>query len=508
MPNRRQRHHHIDRYKDKKGRWRVWIGHSEDLYDIPSDQIWWWFHYVCSWIGRKLSRPTYRKVWVDGQRRERCYAIESELEKIEEAQRHNSKPDVRKKWPKDPERPKDATPFTKIQEQFPKATERRLMWAHKHRGLWVALLQARDKAGDVREMLHASLAKVKELLKDLKAAPGRTVDNPYTDPSETVWWPPELHWRKFGIRPALLGAIRRSKKVHPALGEKIRFLEPTKVPASVRRNQKVYYYLPEQGEKIGKWLKQSRPLQQAKAFLLKLVANGPVDHKKVKSEADLAGISRSTLQRAREALEKAGEFDTSRRRYQGTSFWHIPGDKPPDAPRESRPHPKLDLALQLLRSVPDPEEAFPELVRQVRQANKSPTMLYTAREVLRQERAERNGQAGDGAHLDPIVPPRPNTKTPEHPNYPGHIKKPYHTGRHPNEDRDVVLQFCYDSYIVAMRPPKEVMERASKDYGPKYAPKSKDDVKRYAREWASKFEPPLPTQRATAATKFKVNSHG
>jgi hypothetical protein len=98
------------------------------------------------------------------------------------------------------------------------ATERRPMGAHKHRGLWVDKLPARDKAGDVRRLLHASLAEVKALLEHLEAAPGRTVANPYTDPSGMEWWPPHVGYRKEGVPPTMMGVWRGSKREHPALG--------------------------------------------------------------------------------------------------------------------------------------------------------------------------------------------------------------------------------------------------------------------------------------------------
>jgi hypothetical protein len=348
-----------------------------------------------------------------GQREHRrSYPIESELQEIAGARSSDSRPAT--ELPR--YAPEDATPFAEIQKQFPKATERRLMWAHKHRGLWVDLLPARDKAGDVRDLLHASLAEVKALLEDLEAAAGRTVANPYLDPSGLELWPPELHRRNFGIRGAWLGAIRRSKKAHPALGSTIRYVEPSKVPLTIRGDRNVFYYAREDGLKLGEWLKRTTPLEQAKEFLLLLVANGPVEGSKSKKQARKAGIAKTTLQRAREALQEAGRFKTSRVGYQGHktkkkarkaetgfrtdsgSYWHLPDDEPPAAPPVSVPHPKLDRAMQILKSVPDCECDFPEAVRRAEQEGISRTTVQTAREMIRRAEQGNPTPATEGAN--------------------------------------------------------------------------------------------------------------
>jgi hypothetical protein len=386
----------VDRFevKDASGRVRtlIWVQDGARLYGIPAQDIPLWSERPCTFTGRKLA-PVFRKVWVPARRgagwqsQRRCYVDEGELQEIAAARSRNSRPAP--ELPKDA--PKDATAFAELQKRFPKATERRLMWAHEHRGLWVDKLPARDKAGDVRHLPHASLAEVKALLEDLEAAPGRTVANPYTDPSGIEWWPPQVGYRKVNVPPTMMGVWRRSKREHPALGRQVKFLKPKQVPAEVRRNHDVYYYPAVDYKRIGEWLKRTTALEQAKEFLLASVANGPVDSHQVKSDARKAGISRTTLQRAREALQRARKIKISRRAFQGKSYWHLPEDEPPAAPLVFLPHPKLDRALQILRSVPDHEAAFPELVERAQQEGISRTTMHTAREIRRQ------GVEGEGA---------------------------------------------------------------------------------------------------------------
>jgi hypothetical protein len=410
----------VDRFevKDENGRIRtlIWVQDGACVYGIPVQDIPLWFERPCTHTGSKLV-PFFRKVRVPARRgtgwqsQKRCYVDENELQKIAVARSSNSRPAF--ELPKNV--PQDATPFAEIQKRFPKATERRLMWAHKHRGLWVDLLPARDKAGDVRLLLHASLAEVKALMDHLEAAPGRTVVKPYTDPSGMEWWPPQVGYRKQDVPPTMMGVWRRSNREHPALGRRVnKFLKPEQVPSDVRRNQWVYYYPAEDYKRVGEWLKRTTPLEQAKQFLLALIANGPVDSREVKREARKARISKTTIQRAREALQRARKLKISRVGFQGASHWHSPGDEPPRAPSVSLPRPKLVRAMQILQSVPDYDEAFPELVRQARQdpMRISRTTMYAARELLRQGiRCESvpptdrvNGQQREG---QTSVPPTP-----------------------------------------------------------------------------------------------------
>jgi hypothetical protein len=109
--------------------------------------------------------------------------------------------------------------------------------------------------------------------------------------------------------------------------------------------------------------------------------------------------------------------------------------------------------------------------------------------------------ASPGADLPP--PTQSALAADELPVYLGHFKKPYITGRHPDPQREVVLQFAYDQYAVNRRPAKEVVEGAQRRYGPQYAPRTKAEVKVYCREWAGRFVPPLPTNR-TGAAKFRA----
>jgi len=74
--------------------------------------------------------------------------------------------------------------------------------------------------------------------------------------------------------------------------------------------------------------------------------------------------------------------------------------------------------------------------------------------------------------------------------YPGHVKKPYRTGKRRDPEREVVLEFVYDQYKSKSR--AEVRQAAFKQFGRKHAPTDDEAVKTMAKEWANRFEPPLP----------------
>jgi hypothetical protein len=72
--------------------------------------------------------------------------------------------------------------------------------------------------------------------------------------------------------------------------------------------------------------------------------------------------------------------------------------------------------------------------------------------------------------------------------YPGHSKKPYRTGRRPDEARN---KACYDRYV---NPAMKVAAGLKKVQGlfPGTAPKTKANFRTYARQYASLYDPPLP----------------
>src|SRR5262249_54012877 len=124
---------HIDRFK-KDGKIWIWTRDGAQLYDIPHQNFDVWRKAPCPCTGRKLHPPRYRQVKVPARRRvrwmrrKRRYLDEGELQEITAAKSRNSKPAV--ELPKDA--PSDATPVSQIQKHFPKATLRRLRYAHEH----------------------------------------------------------------------------------------------------------------------------------------------------------------------------------------------------------------------------------------------------------------------------------------------------------------------------------------------------------------------------------------
>ena len=82
--------------------------------------------------------------------------------------------------------------------------------------------------------------------------------------------------------------------------------------------------------------------------------------------------------------------------------------------------------------------------------------------------------------------------------YPGHAKKQRTRGPKPNPYREVVLEYCYDRYVVEQWKAKNVIDSCPAHFGnaaTKYFPKKKQDVRDLVREWSSKFSPPLPLNR-------------
>jgi hypothetical protein len=76
--------------------------------------------------------------------------------------------------------------------------------------------------------------------------------------------------------------------------------------------------------------------------------------------------------------------------------------------------------------------------------------------------------------------------------YPGHARRPHGHGPWPDPARETVLQFCYDEYVIQGRPAGDVLRDAQQSFGARYAPKTTAHVRAFARQWASRWLPPLP----------------
>jgi hypothetical protein len=80
--------------------------------------------------------------------------------------------------------------------------------------------------------------------------------------------------------------------------------------------------------------------------------------------------------------------------------------------------------------------------------------------------------------------------------YPGHVKKPYRTGRTPDPEREAILEYAYDHYITKGLSRKQVWEGLRRRFGnSEHLPSERDDVKVLAKEWSGRFSPPLPLKR-------------
>jgi hypothetical protein len=86
--------------------------------------------------------------------------------------------------------------------------------------------------------------------------------------------------------------------------------------------------------------------------------------------------------------------------------------------------------------------------------------------------------------------------------YHGFAKKPYRTGKPANAEREVVVEFCYVEYKIKGRKAKEVAEESLSRYGQRYGAKNGSSVKEFAKEWSTRFHPPLPLDRPTASRAF------
>src|SRR5262249_20715305 len=136
--------------------------------------------------------------------------------------------------PSDP----DVLPLAEIEKRCPEAKRGFLLYAHRNPDrcppgcrLWADKIVAYDAVGKKRKKLwHMRLSQVEKLL---KASPNTKIPDlkPYTDLQGTLWLPPKLGRQFHGVSKQIL--LQAVKKKHPALGRKIRFLEPKDVPAEL-----------------------------------------------------------------------------------------------------------------------------------------------------------------------------------------------------------------------------------------------------------------------------------
>jgi hypothetical protein len=500
----------IDRFQDDEGKIRIWIRDAAQVYQIAYSDLDLWLRERCPWIGKKLRRAQER-IGPFGQPRR--YLVESEVKAIREAM------DRECKVAPAPAADQDVLPLAKI-EKLCGAKRGFLLYAHRHPercpgGLrvWAKKLPGFDEAGKKRKKLwHGRLSQARELL--LATGNSKRPNlQPYTDPLGQVWDPPILARRLHGVpKQRLLDAVKRK---HPALGRKIRFLGPEDVPAELRANRQRRYYLREDCRRIGEWLRRTLKKDRAKAIVDEAVRSGPIDCRIVIAKAAAEEIGQKTLDTARRAC---GIKSTRVGIRGGVTYWHRRNQRLPAAAPVDIPHPKLDEAIQFLGSIPDRESlAWPEVVRRADLKGVARTTLNRAVQCLPRgvqgEPAPTTARPGPltqagSTPRDPMLSAGGEatiagvTGTTEHPDYPGHQKRPYTRGRHHSDEREVVLKACYDLYYVQHRPASEIQERAAGDYGPQYSPRDKRDVKRFACEWSRRFDPPLPLNRDEARSRF------
>jgi hypothetical protein len=93
--------------------------------------------------------------------------------------------------------------------------------------------------------------------------------------------------------------------------------------------------------------------------------------------------------------------------------------------------------------------------------------------------------------------------------HPGHVRKPYRTGRKRNEDREAVLEYCYDEYIGKGKPQGDVLRAVKMWFGPsEHLPTTKDQVRAFAREWAERWVPSLPLARGWMRSRGEQTGGG
>src|SRR5262249_8395744 len=61
--------------------------------------------------------------------------------------------------------------------------------------------------------------------------------------------------------------------------------------------------------------------------------------------------------------------------------------------------------------------------------------------------------------------------------YPGHTKKLYRTGLKCNSEREVVIEFCYDQYVICSNSRSTVRTESTEKYGVRFSPRTSEQVK-------------------------------
>jgi hypothetical protein len=497
MPAIQQVPRPIDRFEDDEARSWIWIRDADRHYKIAFSDLALWLTAICPWIGKKLHPCQW---WPGPFGKDRRYVLENEVKAIREAMDHECKVTHP---PADP----DVLSLAEIEKRCPAGTRGFLLYAYRNPErcpadcrLWSDELAAYDAAGKKREKLrHMRLSQVEKLL---EASPKtKTPDlKPYTDLLGNVWIPPKLSRQWYGVGKERL--IKAVKLKHKALDRRIRFLKPEDVPAEYRANRHTRYYLADDCRRIGEWLKRPSKKEKATVIIDTAVASGPIDCRLVYAKAKKEGISPRTVNAALRMVK--GVISTRVGNRGGTTYWHKRNQRLPAAPSVSIPHPRLDVAIKFLTSIPNREEmAWPELERRAKLEGIPRTTLRRAHEALR--RSDPDGSTlGTPTQPENRAESQPNAshQRTEHYKYPGHVKKPYRTGRKHIPEREPVLQFCYDEYVVKGQPRQEVLERAKTKYGQAYAPRADTAVKPFAHEWSERFNPPLPMERDTASAKF------
>jgi hypothetical protein len=228
-----------------------------------------------------------------------------------------------------------------------------------------------------------------------------------------------------------------------------------------------------------------------------LRVNGPPLAKVANDTLRAFGYSRKSILKALKALK----IKSRQASYQGPYYWCGPGEHPPAATGPQGI--KQKATVQVLAEAGKPLSAG-EVAKALRETRKDA--------YLRLWRLARAGliQSVERGRFEPAAPksgqsearqgvcvPLPGTCD----KYPGHTKKPYRTGRQPNETREGVIEWLYDQYFGLGRRPGEILKAGPKHFGhagERYLPRTKDQLRSFAKEWAGRWEPRLPLKRGWA----------
>jgi hypothetical protein len=332
----------------------------------------------------------------------------------------------------------------------------------------------------------------------------------------------------------------RDKRPHAALGRKIDFMEGYRSGSRTRvgfedgasetqQGRRYRYsgfgYSREDGEKIKAYYEAKArgeigKVAMAAVFLKDLVSAAPVKAGDGIKKACDAGFSSFTF---RKAFKPAGLVCT---RVGEESYWHMKDSAPPSIVS------KKERAIQFLKKLlPSGTVVKAKDGMSIFGRGGFPLYLfYLARNDAGVQLTFLGKPGREGLHvwhlegtdpktkpkalnaivasllehgvaLSPIAAPQPYDPV----GYPGHEKKPYETGRKADQDRESVLKFCYDEYVVKGDPRDDVISAAQRFFGVVHQRYlcSKDAVRDLACEWAERHSPPLPMNREIAAAKFR-----